>query len=584
MKLLDTAFKAGQMMARGALDLKIKTSIDRAGLQALGADVQRVSRLLKATGADANTVAAGFRASQATLASFQAMSSAQKTAYRKANNLGGSNEAAEKRIANQPYAQLEEQARNQRQERADHARENAEMARDRAEALAPVKASGNYIEQKGLNAISFGLGGSVEGFLLGSAQHFMAMDSILTTLGRRFRETGRSAGYFGQTLGYTIQQTSAMVERLGGSTDRVTRGQFQRYAGFGRNYGLDPNENMSVLGALQQIAGQEIGDATLMSLAGRAQTRGMGQGRMGEYLQGLQSFAASGLSATGRTDLNMYAGLYDIPGMVFGAQDPRGQGAMGAQFMQGLQGTLTGSGPMQSFLLRAMGFGRQGGPDYITAKKRLEAGVYDAQNLQDIFGEFRARNMGKGAQFRALESVAGGQLKAWQIEKLVDAFGTSAEGFNQLKGLGSSEEKQRFVEAALAGTGDQSTYESEGFAGLGRSKGRIGMGEYNAVEIESMQMSVGQDIAEAMIDMRHVIANIAAAFEKALGMDPGKILTDLTEILRDASEELKNITPQGLVKEIAGAVRDGVVQALAPGAAHRPAGGGAGEHEGGSGP
>jgi len=544
--MLDTLFKAGQSVSKHSLDLRIKTSIDDAGLRSLGADIQRITRLMKSTGAEASAVASKFRASQAEAARFSAMSPSAQTAYRQANRLGGSNAAALDKIRNRPYAELEQQQRSQARDRADQASEQSQMARQRQEALAPAHAAGDYVEQKGLSAISFGLGSDAWSFALNSAHHWMEMDSVLATLGRRFHSTGRAAGEFGRSLGFTVQQTSAMVEELGGKTDKVSKGQVKRYAGFARDFGLDPQAAMGVLGSIQQLTGRALDDRTLMGLAGRAQSRGMGEGRFQEYLQGFQGFAAQGMDATGRMDTNRYAGMYDLPGLVFGAQDPRGQGAMGAQFMQGLQGTMTGGGAMQSFMLRAMGFGKEGGPSYIEAKKRLEAGIYDSSNLTDMFGEFRARGMGKGAQFRAIESVAGGKLKAWQIEKLVDSVGTSDEGFAALKNLGSDEERQKYLDQAMGrySASDAESFANGGFGEMGAKGDRVGAGDWNAAKIEDMQMAIGPKIAETMISMRDTVEKLAETFKKFWGSDPLDAMVQVGHALSEAADKLKAWMPE----------------------------------------
>lgn len=556
--MLDSLFKGAQAMSKHNLDLKIKTSIDNSGLRSLDVDMRRIQRLIKATGADAGAVAGKVRSSQAVLAGYQSLTPAERKVFRDSNNYGRSDAAVERSLREKPYKELEEQVRNQNQDRADQAREQAEMKRQREETLRPVNQAADYVEQKGLSAISFGLGSDAWSFALNSMHKFMELDGVLATLGRRFHSSGREVGYFGQSLGYTIQQASAMAEELGSKTNRVTKTQFQRYAGFARDFGLDPQAAMSVLGGLQQLTTSPIGDKTLMSLAGRAQARGMGEGRFQEYLQGFQSFAQQGMDATGAMNMNRYAGLYDMPAMVFGAQDPRGQGAMGAQFMQGLQGTLTGGGAMQSFMLRAMGFGKQGGPDYIEAKKRLEAGIYDSRNLTDLFGEFRQRGMGKGAQFRALESVAGGQLKAWQIEALVDKVGTSSSGFAALQGLGSDAERQTFFDQAMGryDAGDHSAFDAGGFAKMGSRGGRVGTGDWNAVEVESMQMELGPKMAESMFEMRDTIVNLAETFKKFFGSDPLDMLVKATTALANASDKLKAWMPEDAGAKIASGFMD----------------------------
>lgn len=398
------------------------------------------------------------------------------------------------------------------------------------------------VEQPGLRGISYGLGGSVEGFLLGSAETYMQLDTVMARIGRRFQDVGRDAAMFGHALGFGRAQSSQMADTLGGLTNTVSRGQFQRYAGFARDRGLDPAQAMRILGGLEQIKGRGIPDAFLAQLTGRAQTRGMGAGRLGEYLEGFQRFAQQQFQTTGASSLGTAAALYDLPGKVFGANDPRGQGQMGAQFLEGLQGTLTGSPQMQNFLMRSMGFGQEGGPGYIAMRKRLEAGINDPQNLLDLFGEFQARGLNEGAQFRAIESVAGGKLKAWQIEALVKHMGTGT-GMDELRAAVGRGGGDQYVEAMLS-----SLPESErgalregggGFAALGRGAGRIGMGEANALQIEDMKMSTGGYVAESLMDMREIIKDIAQTWVKIMGSNPLETMTRLTNAGTEASEALK---------------------------------------------
>lgn len=398
------------------------------------------------------------------------------------------------------------------------------------------------VEQPGLRGISYGLGGSVEGFLLGSAETYMHLDTVMAKIGRRFQDVGRDAAMFGHALGFGREQSSQMTETLGGLTNKVNRGQFQRYAGFARDRGLDPNQAMRILGGLEQIKGQGIPDAFLAQLTGRAQSRGMGAGRLGEYLEGFQRFAQQQFQTMGTSNLGTAAALYDLPGKVFGANDPRGKGQMGASFLEGLQGTMTGAPEMQNFLMRSMGYGEKGGPGYIAMRKRLEAGINDPQNLLDLFGEFQARGLNEAGQFRAVESVAGGKLKAWQIEALVKHMGTGT-GMDELRSAVGRGGGDQYVEAMLASMPEGERGELRagggGFAALGKGAGRIGMGEANALQVEDMKMETGGYVAESLMDMREIINDIAQTWVKIMGSNPLETMTKLTDAGAQASEALK---------------------------------------------
>ena len=408
----------------------------------------------------------------------------------------------------------------------------------------------------GQKAENVALKGSVESFLLGSADKYFQLSRAITQTGRRFREANGEAHRFGEGLGYTIEQTTQLVSTLGEQTNSVSRGQFARYTGFARDRGLDPGAALSALGQLQQLTGG-FGDDFLANLVGRANARGMGQGRLQEYLQGLAQTGQQMFANTGSVRAGTLAAINDLPGLVFGATNPAGQGAMGQQFMGGLQGTLTGQGPMRSFMLRSMGFGKAGGPGYIEAMKRLEAGVYDPRNLQDLFGEFRERGLGEAAQFRALQSVSGGQLKAWQIEALVKKFGSDS-GYAELQAATAQGAGRKYLDAAMASYSpeEQAIYKQEGYAGLGRAKGRISAGEQAEVEFEGMQMATGPQMAKSVLDIRDVVVNLAKAFEKFLGTDPLSALNKFTEAMVKVSAKIERMTPENVPAKVAQAVAE----------------------------
>lgn len=392
------------------------------------------------------------------------------------------------------------------------------------------RAGGSYLTQAGAMATGLGLGASVFGFFLNSGQKYLELSKIISVVSARFREAEQSALSFGGAMGYTIAESAGLVETLGGAQDRFSRRDISRYTGFARTMGLDPNTALRALGGMTaNRGGDALTDKELAELAGRALASGMGQGRFGEYLSGISDLGQAGFGATGAFSLTHTLAAAALPGLAFGNGDPRAQGAAGRHMIDGIHGTLTGSPAMQTFMMRAMNFGSESGPGYIEMRKRLEAGVHDPENLKDLFKAFQTRGLGKGAMFRALESVAGGQLKAWEIEGLVDSMGTP-------EGLAAYEKE--------AAGGNAASYanrftggERADFIKSGRS--RISMGEGRAVQMEGMQMAVGDTVAKVMVDMTAVLQNLARTGQNLLQIDFERMFSDLSGVIRTASERLE---------------------------------------------
>lgn len=392
------------------------------------------------------------------------------------------------------------------------------------------RAGGSYLMQAGAMATGLGLGASVFGFFLNSGQKYLELSKIISVVSARFREAEESALRFGGAMGYTIGESAGLVETLGSAQDHFSRREISRYTGFARTMGLDPNTALRALGGMSAArGGDQLTDKELAELAGRALASGMGQGRFGEYLSGIADLGQAGFNATGAFSLTNTLAAASLPGLAFSTGDPRAVGSAGRSMVEGIHGTLTGSPAMQTFMMRAMGFGSEGGPGYIEMRKRLEAGVYDPENLRDLFGAFQARGLGKGAMFRALESVAGGQLKAWQLEGLVDAMGTP-EGLAAYEREAAGGNAASYVNRFTGG-------ENADFIRSGRS--RISMGEARAVQMEGMQMAVGDTVAKIMVDMTAVLQNLAKTGQNLLQFDFERLFSDLSGAIRLLSEKLE---------------------------------------------
>ena len=154
----------------------------------------------------------------------------------------------------------------------------------------------------------------------------------------------------------------------------------------------------------------------------------------------------------------------------------------------------------------------------------------------------QARGLNEAGQFRAIESVAGGKLKAWQIEALVKHMGTGS-GMDELRSAVGRGGGDQYVEAMLASLpeGERGALSAGGggFAALGKGAGRIGMGEANALQVEDMKMETGQYVAESLMDMREIIKDIAQTWVKIMGSNPLETMTKLTGAGAQASEALK---------------------------------------------
>lgn len=395
---------------------------------------------------------------------------------------------------------------------------------------------GAYLSNMGSMAVGIGLGASVFGFLLNSGQKYLELSKIITHVGQRFREAEQNVIGFGGAMGYTIGETAGLVEQLGNVQDQFTRGDFLRSTGFARHMGIDPGQALSTFGRLGALRGHEpLSQRQMAEIAGRALSSGMGQGRFGEYLDLVRTNAEAQFAATGRYDFRSSMAAMNIPGIAFGLGDPRAQGQAGQGMLEGLNATLTGNPAMQTFMMRAMGFGSAGGPGYIEMRKRLEAGIHDPQNIVDLFTAFRQRGMGRGAQYRALESVAGGNLKAWQIEALVDNLGSEA-GIKTLQRDMGGDYADSYVQRVV-GTG------AADFVSSGA--GKISLGEKRALQMEGMQMAVGDTVATAMIDMTDTLQNVVKMMQNLLGIDFEAVVRDLSGSLKELSANMERATRPG---------------------------------------
>jgi hypothetical protein len=185
-----------------------------------------------------------------------------------------------------------------------------------------------------------------------------------------------------------------------------------------------------------------------------------------------------------------------------------------------------------------MGYGEEGGPGYIEAQKRLEAGAYDPRNIADMFSGFQRMGLGRTASFQALKSATGGALKAHELEAMVDRFGT-AEGLADLQAViaGGDPAAMRAFMSDMGG-GDRARFEKGGFSALGRAPGRIGAGEGFAVETEAIQMALGGPATTLIMGLRDMAMDLI----KTLGNLTGFKASDIPDMVQSVVKGMTQLT------------------------------------------
>jgi len=401
--------------------------------------------------------------------------------------------------------------------------------------------AGNYLTGLGSAAVAIGLGSSIFGFMMSSGQKFMELSKIMEVVSSRFRSAEGSVLGFGTAMGYTRAESAGLVEALGNVRNNVDRSEFQRYTGFARTTGMDPNAALSSFGHMATMrGGGALTQGNLGVILGAARMSGMDEGRLPEFIKRVEGVMQQQFQTTGHADGSAVLTSM-LPGYFMGFKDPRTT-EMGEHFTQGLQQTMTGGTANRTFLMRAMGYGSQGGPSYIEMRKRMEAGIHDPRNLQDMFRAFNARGLSRGAMFRAIEAQSGGSLRVDEIEALINKMGTP-EGL-ELYG-------QNIIGGGLAehiqATGRAASPRS--WAAEGRQ--HVSIGEARALQMENMQMVVGAPVATAMFDLTEVIKNLAKSMSNLAEQDLGKLLTDLTGGLKRLTEVVETGTrPGGAIKNV----------------------------------
>lgn len=414
--------------------------------------------------------------------------------------------------------------------------------------------------------LGMALGGSGIGFFLNAASTYMELSRVMTTLDRRFQSLEGSAAGAARALGFARAEGGALAETLGAQTNILEPAQLRQYLGMARTRGLDPSQTVGTFGRMQRLMGGRAPTGTSMArMMAQAGMLGMGEGMQEEYLQVLQQTAEREFQQTGRigprwstmgmspdeaADFQAKYGLEGamttaaLPAAIFGANDPRALGMEGAGFTQRLGGAFQSGGPWKSYLMRAMGFGREGGPDYMTMRERLEAGVtgeMGAQNVLDVAKMMQAQGLGQGAIYRGLEGAFGGQMKAHELRALSKFIATPGAVGDWASGKG------------LPGEGELGALAKEyGWKGAGepdweataKKTGAIPTGDVFKGGVEDIRMGVGKPMAETVIALQGTLTKMAGSFENLTGFNPLDILDGIARIA-EATEKVAGLLESG---------------------------------------
>ncbi len=429
-------------------------------------------------------------------------------------------------------ADLREKAEERTRKDEERRRREEQKSREEASSRWGDRASsaksfiGNTASTAIGTAVGMGLGSSLIGFLLGSGEKFASLDRQLGQIGQRFQTSGKDAVAWGAALGYTMEQTAELDKLLGGVDNKLNTGRARRYAGFSRVSGMDPGTAMPLLATIGRQTGGPLSNMQLSSITGGASQAGMGQGRLEEYLQTLSQLTLAQQTTTGRATLGGAESLAAFAGSTFKGSS-LGQGAQGADFLNRLQGVMTGGGALDVYMMRAMGYGKDPNLSYIDMRKRLDAGIFDSRNVADLFGTMQKQGLGEGAQFKRIEAVAGGQLKAFEIEALIKRMAEPGA----IEAMRAQADDPNAVSTMLAGVRGAKRGD---FGAMGA--GTVTAGESRAVKIEQMQYDVGRPVLEAMNTMTDAMLEMAKMFKDVFGVGPGGVVVGAANMFKTGVE------------------------------------------------
>jgi hypothetical protein len=412
---------------------------------------------------------------------------------------------------------------------------------------------GRFASNVASTAMGVALGGSVQGFLFQSAETYMRLSQVIAQLDARFGSASKSAAGFATSLGYTITQGGAFASAYGSNLNNFDAGRAKMMVGTARVTGQDAGQMVSLLSHLEQIRPSSVDQQTrYQRLIGGAHMSGMGRGRLPEYLQSVIGLQEQMLDVGLRPGDAIAQNYLSLPGMMFGATDVRAQGQRGLGVVQGLAG-IGKSGPMQSFLTRALGFGNKDGPSFRETQVAVDKGLLDPGNLQVVLDRFDKMGIGHNADsiFKALHGVKGG-MSSDALSRMSEVFADKDKRAEFFAGFGDDGRMKRdHAFAAGLSAADKKVFEEGGMIGLGGQK--VSAGEAMAVRMEAMQLELGKSVAEMLDGAREIAHNLIKALKDIIGQDLGSLVKDgmgalvsLSANVRDLSQAFNTYSGGGL--------------------------------------
>lgn len=434
----------------------------------------------------------------------------------------------------------------------------------------------NLTRNVAMGAVGYGIGSSIMGFFSEASQQYIQHAATLRQLKQTYREFGAEATSVGRSIGYVTEETSKLVGAIGTQTNSVTSTRFMQYAGFARQYGLEDTEVAGTVGKISRLSGghffqasegqlssaqrqlgmtraqaqRQSSSISLLGIHAAAEASGMGQGRFGEYMQTLSSAAEAQFHATGEVNSGaMFATKFG--GMVFGQDSERGRGESGLSFAQGAGRMMSGdsSQAMRVYMMRALNYGKAGGPGMIEMDKQLEAGITDPKNAAAFFGRIRQTTSGMSAENRKFtaymmlkDDAKKSGLNASGLEALVDAGFDDAK-FAQMQEF--AEDPDKAMEANFSAEGlNKGAFKAGGFGEVGRRKTTLA--EARKVQLESMKEGVGAEVTGIMVTLGNTMKNLGGAFSDLFkgisGQRPLQALQGLATSAERASETLEMLS------------------------------------------
>lgn len=405
-----------------------------------------------------------------------------------------------------------------------------------------------FIGNAASTATGIALGGSILGFLTGSAERWQATDIALGALDRRFDALTRGAGNFAASMGVARAEAAGLLEVMGAQTDTVDLRQARTGVGFARATGTDPSAAMRFMGTATRRGGFTINGTDLTRVAGQARMLGQGQGMLPEFMDALSGIMNQQFDRTGTASLAIAQMLMNIPSIIYGNDDPRARGMDAVKTLGSMQGMLSGStsGGMRVEMLRAMGYGREGGPDYMDAMERLDAGAMDPRNLRDMMRRFRAEGLSSREVEMLLLPEARSSGMSVRSLRTMTARLMSDEGMAALSGnMDQFRLNEVMGDSFVAGLSskDRAAFAKSGFVGLGE-RGTVAS-QYRTRQLDDLTASTGAQMLQSVMDMTQIAMNLGGAFNdiiKAMGAKDGflGVVNDATGALSTWTGEVRS--------------------------------------------